>query len=72
MCPRRNAALLHFGTKGHSFLRAESARRVLNGELASATGEDALREIIRLGSSAGGAQAKAVVNDTTPGGAAPN
>lgn len=39
----------------------ESARRVLNGELASATGEDALREIIRLGSSAGGAQAKAVV-----------
>ena len=39
----------------------ESARRVLNGELASATGEDALREIIRLGSSAGGAQAKAVI-----------
>lgn len=39
----------------------ESARRVLNGELASARGDDALREIIRLGSSAGGAQAKAVV-----------
>ena len=39
----------------------ESARKVLNGELASAHGEEALREIIRLGSSAGGAQAKAVV-----------
>lgn len=39
----------------------ESARQVLNGELASARGDDALREIIRLGSSAGGAQAKAVV-----------
>lgn len=39
----------------------ESARRVLNGELASASGDEALREIIRLGSSAGGAQAKAVV-----------
>lgn len=39
----------------------ESARQVLNGQLASATGEDALREIIRLGSSAGGAQAKAVI-----------
>ena len=39
----------------------ESARRVLNGELVSSHGEDALREIIRLGSSAGGAQAKAVV-----------
>lgn len=39
----------------------ESARQVLNGELASAHGDDALREIIRLGSSAGGAQAKAVV-----------
>lgn len=34
----------------------ESARQVLNGELASAHGDDALREIIRLGSSAGGAQ----------------
>ncbi len=39
----------------------ESARMVLNGDLARAQGEDALREIIRLGSSAGGAQAKAVV-----------
>lgn len=39
----------------------ESARKVLNGELQSANGSDALREIIRLGSSAGGAQAKAVV-----------
>ena len=39
----------------------ESAHRVLNGELAAAHGEDALREIIRLGSSAGGAQAKAVI-----------
>lgn len=39
----------------------DSARRVLNGELAAAHGEDALREIIRLGSSAGGAQAKAVI-----------
>lgn len=39
----------------------ESARKVLNGELARTCGEDALREIIRLGSSAGGAQAKAVI-----------
>lgn len=39
----------------------ESARRVLNGELIRSDGEDALREIIRLGSSAGGAQAKAVI-----------
>lgn len=39
----------------------ESARQILNGELAAAHGEDALREIIRLGSSAGGAQAKAVI-----------
>lgn len=39
----------------------ESARNVLNGELAAARGDDALREIIRLGSSAGGAQAKAVI-----------
>ena len=39
----------------------ESARKVLNGELASSHGDDALREIIRLGSSAGGAQAKAVI-----------
>lgn len=39
----------------------ETARRVLNGELLSSSGDDALREIIRLGSSAGGAQAKAVI-----------
>jgi len=39
----------------------ESARKVLNGGLATSNGEDALREIIRLGSSAGGAQAKAVI-----------
>lgn len=39
----------------------ESAHKVLNGELETAHGEDALREIIRLGSSAGGAQAKAVI-----------
>ncbi len=39
----------------------ESARQVLNGELSAVRGEDALREIIRLGSSAGGAQAKAVI-----------
>lgn len=46
---------------------AESARRVLNGELQSRDGVEALREIIRLGSSAGGAQAKAVIgwNRTT-------
>ncbi|MBR4172177.1 MAG: type II toxin-antitoxin system HipA family toxin [Kiritimatiellae bacterium] len=40
---------------------AESARRVVNGELRSRDRDDALRMIIRLGSSAGGAQAKAVV-----------
>lgn len=39
----------------------ESARRVLDGELSTASGDEALREIIRLGSSAGGAQAKAVI-----------
>lgn len=39
----------------------ESARRIANGELVVAGGDEALREIIRLGSSAGGAQAKAVV-----------
>ena len=39
----------------------ESARKVLNGGLVAAHGEDALREIICLGSSAGGAQAKAVI-----------
>ena len=40
---------------------AESARRAADGELASLSGDDAMRAIIRLGSSAGGAQAKAVV-----------
>ena len=39
----------------------EEARKVLNGELLSLSGEEALREIIRIGSSAGGAQAKAVI-----------
>ena len=39
----------------------EKARQVTNGELASLEGEEALREIIRIGSSAGGAQAKAVI-----------
>ncbi|MBQ3810444.1 MAG: type II toxin-antitoxin system HipA family toxin [Kiritimatiellae bacterium] len=39
----------------------ESARRAANGELSSLPGDDALRAILRLGSSAGGAQAKAVV-----------
>ena len=39
----------------------ESARRVLNGELYAKDGVEALRDIIRLGSSAGGAQAKAVI-----------
>ena len=39
----------------------ESARRAANGELADLPGDDALRAILRLGSSAGGAQAKAVV-----------
>lgn len=45
----------------------ESARRVLNGELHGKAGEEALRDIIRLGSSVGGAQAKAVIgwNRTT-------
>ena len=45
----------------------ESARRAVNGELGTLGEEDALRMIIRLGSSAGGAQAKAVVgwNRTT-------
>lgn len=40
---------------------AEEARSVLNGELAREDGVSALRHIIRVGSSAGGAQAKAVV-----------
>ncbi|MBR3087209.1 MAG: type II toxin-antitoxin system HipA family toxin [Kiritimatiellae bacterium] len=39
----------------------ESARRAANGELAGMAGDEALRLIVRLGSSAGGAQAKAVV-----------
>lgn len=39
----------------------ESARHAANGTLSELDGADALREIIRLGSSAGGAQAKAVV-----------
>ena len=39
----------------------EAARRVADGELAALDADDALRAIIRLGSSAGGAQAKAVV-----------
>ena len=39
----------------------EEARRALNGRLAADAGADALREIIRVGTSAGGAQAKAVV-----------
>lgn len=39
----------------------ESARRAADGQLADLPGDDALRAIIRLGSSAGGAQAKAVV-----------
>ena len=39
----------------------EEARYALNGNLLKIGGDDALREIIRLGTSAGGAQAKAVV-----------
>ena len=39
----------------------ESARKAVNGELQGMDEDDALRAIIRLGSSAGGAQAKAVV-----------
>ena len=39
----------------------ESARRAANGELSTLPGDDAISAIIRLGSSAGGAQAKAVV-----------
>ena len=37
------------------------ARRALNGRLSELEGRDALREILRVGTSAGGAQAKAVV-----------
>ncbi len=40
---------------------AEEAHLALNADLSKVSGEDALREIIRLGTSAGGAQAKAVV-----------
>lgn len=40
---------------------AESAQRVVNGEMEGLDEDEALRTIIRLGSSAGGAQAKAVV-----------
>ncbi len=39
----------------------ESAQWVVNGRLDALRGDDALREILRLGSSAGGAQAKAVI-----------
>lgn len=39
----------------------EESRFVLNGRLAEMRGADALREILRVGTSAGGAQAKAVV-----------
>lgn len=54
------------GPKGHPTAidmrnLVDSAHQLLNGKLATAHGEDALREIIRLGSSAGGAQAKAVI-----------
>ena len=40
---------------------AEEAQLALNADLSKMKGEDALREIIRVGTSAGGAQAKAVV-----------
>lgn len=40
---------------------AEEARLALNSDLSKLTGDDALREIIRVGTSAGGAQSKAVV-----------
>lgn len=39
----------------------EEARLLVNGELAKMDEPDALREIVRVGSSAGGAQAKAVI-----------
>ena len=39
----------------------EQARLALNNRLADMNGADALREIIRVGTSAGGAQAKAVI-----------
>ena len=39
----------------------DEARCAVNGELAGLSGDDALRTIIRIGSTAGGAQAKALV-----------
>ena len=39
----------------------EEARLALNADLSKLDGDDALREIIRVGTSAGGAQAKAIV-----------
>lgn len=39
----------------------DAARRAVNGELENLDGEEALRQIIRLGSSVGGAQAKALI-----------
>ena len=39
----------------------EEARWVLNGRLESLSGDDALREILRVGTSAGGGKSKAVV-----------
>jgi len=39
----------------------EEARHAKNSELSAVSGRDALRELLRLGTSAGGAQAKAVV-----------
>lgn len=41
----------------------EEARLALNSRLSEMSGTDALREIIRVGTSAGGAQAKAVVGE---------
>ena len=39
----------------------EEARMALNADLSKVGGDDALREIVRVGTSAGGAQAKAIV-----------
>lgn len=39
----------------------EEARQAVNGDLAGMSGDEALRTIIRIGSTAGGAQAKALV-----------
>ena len=44
----------------------EQSRAVLNGDLAKLDEPDALREIIRIGSSAGGAQAKAITAQPSP------